>query len=265
MRIQKDLYDYYLEQGIAYEGEVEGVGYAYREFRTLEFSTNEKETEFFSIVYSDNMLIETPDAEAVKYIDEGGNKVIEKNVVVLLRQKRTIPINATANQIRNINKQNTRIDRRNNARIEDVKEKLSESFSNAKNTKGESVIFKFNVIGVEISDPRMTSVTQANVLANKYGLPAKDTTQRIGHKAFENAMAAVISEAGAGGSVGEAIGMLIRMNQTNDPLALAHEIGHTLGLSHPNLGADSGLMHYPPQNLLPSEVDEIWDEAYEAK
>ncbi|GHT39098.1 hypothetical protein FACS189437_01540 [Bacteroidia bacterium] len=199
--------------------------------------------------------------EGIKYTDKDGNKIVESNVVVLITQKKEIPKNATAKQIAKIEKQNAKIEKQNNERVADVREKLSSAYSNAKNSKGEPITFKFNVVGVAVKNTSMTSVGQALKLGNQYGLPAKDATSIPGHASFENAIAAVVSQAGAGGNTGVATGPLVKMNFTDVHNAFAHEIGHTLGLGHPSLGADGGLMHYPPQNLMSSEVDEIWDKA----
>lgn len=46
---------------------------------------------------------------------------------------------------------------------------------------------------------------------------------------------------------------------------IAHEEGHSLGLTHGANGGSSGLMHYPPESLTPQEVDLLWELAYEKK
>jgi hypothetical protein len=41
-------------------------------------------------------------------------------------------------------------------------------------------------------------------------------------------------------------------------------IGHTFGLHHPSNGG-VGIMAYPPEHLLPSQVDAIWSNSFEVR
>jgi len=57
MSISKDLYEYFSKLGIPYEGDVEGVGYAYREFKYTKYPINKSKTEFFYVEDSINVLL----------------------------------------------------------------------------------------------------------------------------------------------------------------------------------------------------------------
>ena len=74
-------------------------------------------TSSYSYCFSNPILYKDPTGkEGVRFIDQNGNKVIEANVVILLEQKKNIPANASQKQITKIQKQNARIEKRNNAK-----------------------------------------------------------------------------------------------------------------------------------------------------
>jgi len=205
--------------------------------------------------------------EGIKYFDENGNKVIESNIVVLLEKKQDIPSDADNKTVQRITKINNRIEKRNNQRIKTVQRQLNETYSDAVNSNGEHISFKFNVIGVETDNPQLFKSKQSIGIAVQNGLPAITTDRAEGATGYGIAIAAVISQASAGSFMGVASGGLVRLNDRS-ATTLAHEIGHTLGLadSYGNgNGHGEGIMGSPPTSLLPSEVDKIWEKAYERK
>jgi RHS repeat-associated protein len=212
-------------------------------------------------------FIDPTGEEGIKYIDENGNKVIESNVVVLLEKKRAIPSDADNKSIQRLIKLNNKIENRNSHRLQTIREQLDETYSDAVDTHGNHVSFKFNVIGIETDNPNLNRVSQYVDIAIRNGLPAITTDRIEGAAGYGVATAAVISQASAGSALGVASGGLIRLNDRS-ATTLAHEIGHTLGLAdsygHGN-GRGEGIMGSPPTTLLPSEVDKIWEKAYERK
>jgi RHS repeat-associated protein len=213
------------------------------------------------------MFVDPTGKEGIKYIDEDGNKVIESNVVVLLEKKRAIPSNADNKTIQRLTRLNNKIENRNNQRIQTIREQLDETYSDAVDSNGNHVSFKFNILGIETENPNLNKVSQSMNIAIQNGLPAITTDKIEGATGYGIAAAAVLSQASAGSSLGVASGGLIRLNDRS-ATTLAHEIGHTLGLTdsygHGN-GHGEGIMGSPPTTLLPSEVDKIWEKAYERK
>ena len=213
------------------------------------------------------MFVDPTGKEGIKYIDEDGNKVIESNVVVLLEKKRAIPSNADNKTIQRLTRLNNKIENRNNQRIQTIREQLDETYSDAVDSNGNHVSFKFNILGIETENPNLNKVSQSMNIAIQNGLPAITTDRIEGATGYGIAAAAVLSQASAGSSLGVASGGLIRLNDRS-ATTLAHEIGHTLGLTdsygHGN-GHGEGIMGSPPTTLLPSEVDKIWEKAYERK
>jgi hypothetical protein len=57
MSIPKEQYEYFLEQGIPYEGEVEGVGQAYQGDSVSVYPINKSQTEMFYLVDTVNVLV----------------------------------------------------------------------------------------------------------------------------------------------------------------------------------------------------------------
>jgi len=49
-KIKKERYFYYLEKGIPYEGEVEGLGYAITTVQTTAYPANKSGTAFFLVL-----------------------------------------------------------------------------------------------------------------------------------------------------------------------------------------------------------------------
>ncbi len=203
--------------------------------------------------------------EGIKYTDENGNKIIESNIVVLVEQKKSIPQNATTTQIAKIEKQNTKIEKSNNERIVDVKQRLSDTYngSNGKGTKnslGETVKFKFNVSGVETADTKGGTTRQIREIATAHAL--KTSQKDFGGNNIK-ALAAVVTTRPTEGSLGLSNGIYVTEALNSPQTTLSHEIGHTLKLNDNYPNSTGGLMDYPPGGLISSEVDEIWRNAYE--
>ena len=203
--------------------------------------------------------------EGIKYLDENNQKTIEENVVVLLKSLKEIPQEATPQERKKINRHNIRTEKRNNAKINDIKEKLSNIYSNAVNSEGETVNFKFNIIALAVPDTRLNNSKKAIDIAVQNGLEAKTPDRLVGAKGYGKAMAAVISSASSGAHEGLTQNRSLITLNNHSGAVLGHEIGHTLGLedSYSSISSGFGLMGSPPTSLLPSEVDKIWENAYE--
>ena len=194
--------------------------------------------------------------EGVKYESDNGDKIIECNVVVLVEEKKKIPSNATPKERAKLERKNEKIERNNQARVQEIREKLNEVYGDAKNSNGEIVQFIFNVMPLEIADPKLRKVQRATQIGYEFGLEA-DMNPNEGRLAFQNALAVVISQAGAGSAKGSASGSLVKLNDM-EAMTISHEVGHTFGLKDNYPLSTGGIMDYPPGSLIPSEVDEIW-------
>lgn len=203
--------------------------------------------------------------EGIKYTDKDGNKIIESNVVVLVEQKKTIPQNATSKQIAKIEKQNAKIEKRNNERVADVQQRLNDTYNGAdskgtKNAAGETIKFKFNVKGMETSDTKGGTTRQIRAIAEANALPSSQKNLAGGSI---SALAAVVTTRSTGGALGLSNRIFVTEANGAPSITLAHEVGHTLHLNDNFPSSTGGLMDYPPGGLISSEVDEIWNKAYE--
>lgn len=201
--------------------------------------------------------------EGVKYESDNGDKIIECNVVVLVEEKKKILSNATPKERAKLERKNEKIERNNQARVQEIREKLNEVYGDAKNSNGEIVQFIFNVMPLEIADPKLRKVQRATQIGYEFGLEA-DMNPNEGRLAFQNALAVVISQAGAGSAKGSASGSLVKLNDM-EAMTISHEVGHTFGLKDNYPLSTGGIMDYPPGSLIPSEVDEIWEKAHTKK
>jgi RHS repeat-associated protein len=211
------------------------------------------------------LYIDPTGKEGVKYIDENGNKTVESNVTVLVQQKKEIPKGATDKQIAKIEKQNARIERNNNARVADVQKRLDQAYNGSKgegtkNSAGETVKFKFNVKGVATSDTRGGTTSQIRAIAGANSLP---TSQKDFGGNKINALSAVVTTRSSGAGLGRSNGIYVTESAIAPSITLAHEIGHTLKLGDNFPNSTGGLMDYPAGGLISSEVDAIWENAYE--
>ena len=173
------------------------------------------------------------------------------------------PENATNKQISKINKQNNRIEKRNAAKIASAQNKLNEVYNGAdgkgsKNSNGELVRFKFNVIGKETNDLSGGSNRDLLLMSRAYGLKARTFGLE------DVARAPIVTNRSTGGALGLHKGYSISIAANAPDITLAHEVGHSLWLddSYPN--NKGSLMDYSPTNILiPSDVDLIWEKAKE--
>jgi hypothetical protein len=209
-------------------------------------------------------MIDPDGMEGVKS-DKDGKKTVESNVVVLLKQKKEVPKDATEKQKAKIEKQNARIERQNAGRLSDVSERLNEAYNGSdgkgtKNSAGDVVNFKFNIIGMETSKTDGGSLTDIRKIATDNGITTSEK-DASGNPVI--ALAAVVTTRSSGGNEGLSNGIFTAESANAPRIALAHEIGHTfqLGDNYPN--STGGLMDYPPGGLIGSEVDEIWNKAHD--
>jgi hypothetical protein len=210
-------------------------------------------------------FIDPDGREGIKYTDENGVKTVESNVVVLLEQKKTIPKDASEKTIAKINRQNDRIEKRNAGRMEDVKTRLNETYNGsdgkgATNSAGETVRFKFNMIGVETSNTDGGSLKQIREIASANSLKTSAKDVAGGEV---NALAAVVTTRSTNGNLGLSNGIYVTEAHGAPTITLPHEVGHTLKLGDNYPRSTGGLMDYPAGGLISSEVDEIWNKAYE--
>jgi RHS repeat-associated protein len=212
------------------------------------------------------MFIDPTGKEGIKYTDENGNKTVESNVVVLLEQNKAIPEGASEKKVARINKQNKRIDKRNATRMSNVGSRLNETYNGAdgsgsKNSAGEMVSFKFNLIGVKTADTKGGSDRDIRALATNHSL---GTSSKDFSGNNIKALAAVVTTRSTGGSLGLSNRVWVTEQFGAPNRVIGHEIGHTLKLNDSRIGATGGLMDYSGGNgLIPSEVDQIWNFAYD--
>lgn len=202
--------------------------------------------------------------EGIKYTDENGVKTVESNIVVLLEQKKTIPKDASEKQTAKINRQNNRIEKRNAARMADVSNRLNETYNGsdgkgAKNSAGETVMFKFNFIGIETANTDGGSRRQIRETASAYSLKTSEK-DILGRDIM--ALAAVVTTRSAEGNVGLSDNIFVTEAVGAPASTLPHEVAHTLKLDDNYPRTTGGLMDYPPNGLISSEVDKIWENAY---
>jgi RHS repeat-associated protein len=184
-------------------------------------------------------------------VDKAGNRshILEKNVIVLT--KMTSP--------KYSDEKNARIKNDNQNRVDSIKSELKQSYAGAKNTSGESVEFKFNVIGMEVANPNTLGDDRRKV-ATEYGLEGKP--------AFEGgsnliAPAVIISAQQTGQSKTKLFE--VELSQNSD---VGHEVGHEFlkggQKEEENPPGTGGLMDDPPGRVLPFEVDKMLRDSIEA-
>ncbi len=222
-------------------------------------------------------LREIDGLEGVKYteVDNNGNNrtVVEKNIVVLTENKKTIPAGATQKQIDKINRQNTRIEKSNNDRIEATKSELNTFFNGsdgkgATDSKGNAVVFKFNVSATPDFDKKGMSQKDID---SKYIQIGKDAgidgtfTAGDGVLTTIRINAGVLTNESSGADLGRTSGATVmRMGFMSPVGTFSHEVAHTLGLND-NGYTSGGILNSPPQQISSSEVDLILKFSYVKK
>ncbi|MEP3228961.1 MAG: RHS repeat-associated core domain-containing protein, partial [Flavobacteriaceae bacterium] len=202
------------------------------------------------------------------------NHVVEKNVVVLTRKTKPLPtfkkgtsqkkIDRVTNRVK---RQNRNIIASNKAKVKAVKSELKSFFKGAKNSKGESVDFKFNVTSVATDDTGGGDVSALRPLAISNGMESSETQFKGGPKKI--APAAIISTdnpTGRGLTLGN-IKVMTRSDQELGNGALSHEVGHTLiTRSESGEHTSSGLMSVPVGSvgsITSKTVDRILEDSHE--
>ena len=187
--------------------------------------------------------------------------IIEKNVVVLNQKLKPIPADADEKTIEKLTRENKRIEQANQSRLNSVKEFEKffngSSINGAKNSSGESVFFKFNIIEEKVENTACIQTSKA--LSRKYALPSGLTTPS-GNPVM--VYAAILTTVSANGEMGKAQGNIIYQVSAKAPEGtLSHEMGHALYLMDSYGFASSefgdGLMGAEPQPISPKEVDQI--------
>ena len=211
------------------------------------------------------LLVDPNGKEGIRYTDENGNKIVESNIVVLQQAPKSIPTNATAKQRAKIQKKNQRIAKRNAAQLAEMKTNLDAIYNGSdgkgsKNSYGEYVYFKFNLIGVETND--LTGGGNANLktMAYEYALEGR----QYGKK--RPVRAPIVAKGSTNGALGIHSGNRISLAVNAPDITFPHEVGHSLGLKdyYKNGGNKGSLMDYPPTRMLiPGDVDIIWERASE--
>jgi RHS repeat-associated protein len=222
--------------------------------------------------FAENKVItfrELEGLEGVHYMD-GNDHVVEKNVVVLLENRKTAKEGATAKEIKKVDNQNRRIDARNTAKLASVASELNNYYNGSdgkgsQNSKGENVHFKFNVTGVSDINKKGMSTDQRNAIYAQIGLANGIQAKHPTDGSNIIAPAAVLTTEGSGGDQGKTTGAsAMRLNFGAPEGATSHEVLHTLGL--PDNGYNKGgLLNSPPHQISDSEVDGAIKYSYDKK
>lgn len=203
-------------------------------------------------------LVDPDGKEGAKIIDENGRRSIETNIVILTEPHLQTSDNMTEKQIRKIERRNRRIDAQNEFLVSSIKNGLREYYDDLHNSEGILIDFVFNYITVDYDGQNLRS------LSEEYGIPAITPNRLQGSYGFGKALAVIIDREKATGTAnGIATGPRVNLSDYSAS-TISHEIGHTFGLHHPSNGG-VGIMAYPPEHLLPSQVDAIWSNSFEVR
>ncbi|PIX10064.1 MAG: hypothetical protein COZ75_03525, partial [Flavobacteriaceae bacterium CG_4_8_14_3_um_filter_34_10] len=206
--------------------------------------------------FAENMVISHIELEGLEGLhhtktDKAGNRshVIEKNIIVLTQKTNS----------NYSDKKNSRITRNNFNRVKTVKSELNNSFSNAKNSKGESVEFKFNVSGMEVENTKTVgSKREQAKIALENGL---EGAPKFDGGPNDIAPAAIITTNPTGQSFTNGIEI-----ETEEDSHIGHEVGHTLMTrsDEENRPGTGGLMDDPPGGVRNFEVDKMIEDSVKA-
>lgn len=213
-------------------------------------------------------LREIDGLEGIKYTetDDQGNKkvIVEKNVVILTEKTKDIPAGATQKQTERIERKNAKIESRNAAKVASITKELNSFYNGedgkgARDSKGTEVQFKFNVKPLQVANTSGGSRNEITNLALANGLKSSEVQFDGGPNKV--APAAVVTTGSTGGSQGLSNGVFVNVSAGAPSGAFAHEVGHTFTL--PDNYQNGGIMASPPNQILPSEVDDIINSSYE--
>ena len=204
--------------------------------------------------------------EGIKYTDANGVKTIEKNVVVLTEQNRTVPQGATQKQTDRISRINGRIDARNMSKINDTRSRLNNTYNGsdgtgAMNSAGETVKFKFNVTGMQTNNTDGGTIREVTNIGIENGIVSSESQFDGGPNKVSPA--AVVTTRSTDGHLGLSNGVFVAESIGAPEITLSHEVGHTFQLRDNFPASTGGLMDYPAGGLISSEIDEIWNNSYE--
>ena len=204
-----------------------------------------------------------PDGEGAVRYEEGEQKYLEANVVITLEK---VPADASKRDAERINKYNESFK---NEVINTLETEYNGSDgSGSMNSKGEKVKFIFNFCYVELEGDikldyedtnnykeaiKKYSVLGYGKLTNKKG---ERVPERVSPAIFTRWKMPPVDQSDERGKTRNGIYIFrCRTSKAN-----AHEFIHTLGV--PDNGYDKGgLLNSPIQSILPSEVDDIWENA----
>jgi hypothetical protein len=194
------------------------------------------------------------------------------NMLMIMDKKllRRIPNNATEKKRRRIQRYNKNIIAGNQDYVNTIQNTLNTAYNSdicgSYNSAGELVHFVFNNIPVETNDLKSGNDGSLSKLGAEKGLPA----YKMDCETY--AIAPVITEQSTNGALGLFSGNSISVKPGYLEYALPHEVGHSLWLGDSykfnpkkqNLDR-GGVMDNPPGSPNPSEVDEIWNNAYKKR
>jgi RHS repeat-associated protein len=209
-------------------------------------------------------------------IDQNGKKshVIEKNLVVLTKKSKDVPILSASASKKEINardkivRKNERIKSENEARLDYAKKDINNFYSGTrKNSDNENVSFKINISALQVDDPsakdRIVDGVSIRALGNRLGIVSDQVKE--GKNLISPASIWTSAKTSATGSAQVLGPMIYEVNNRDSSIGnFSHEFGHTLGLDHPSIGGinEGGLMNYPPESLTTSDIDTIINQSY---
>ena len=110
--------------------------------------------------------------------------------------------------------------------MEDVETRLNDTYNGSggkgtANSAGETVNFKFNMIGVETSDTKGGTLSQIREIASAHSL---ETSEKNVVGGDIKALAAVVTTRSAGGSLGLSNGIFVTETSGAPASTLSHEV-----------------------------------------
>ena len=218
-------------------------------------------------------LVDPDGREGVKS-EENGQKYVEANVIITLEKQREVSENMSPLKIKYRNWKNKKIEHRNSTFKSAIMEDLNREYNGPNNegslnSKGERVKFKFNFIDFYLSgdDLEYPNEDAYDEILREYKITSSDvqaTDPKTGAVVYKKAKPAIFTqwklpplEEDVNKSGGKTRNRTY-IFRSRYRLANCHELLHTFGL--PDNGYDKGgLLNSPIMPILPSEVDDIWN------